>query len=113
MYKVWKEKWLEALRSGKYKQGKNHLQDNDNNFCCLGVLCDIYDPSKWEKIFNVADAYTYNRESSSILPENIAYILGIGRFGYYVEEGTLFSLTELNDQGSTFSEIADVIEKHF
>ena len=36
-------KWVEALRSGKYKQGKISLQ-NANGFCCLGVACDIFIP---------------------------------------------------------------------
>ena len=34
------DKWVEALRSGKYKQGKSALK-KDDSFCCLGVLCDI------------------------------------------------------------------------
>ena len=36
-----KKKWLEALRSGKYKQGKNELIKATNggfSYCCLGVL---------------------------------------------------------------------------
>lgn len=37
-----KAKWVEALRSGKYKQGKGRLRDTDDNFCCLGVLWDVY-----------------------------------------------------------------------
>lgn len=39
-----KKRWLEALRSGKYQQGKGVLLDKDHNFCCLGVLCDIAGP---------------------------------------------------------------------
>lgn len=35
-----KAKWLAALRSGEYKQGRYCLS-TDNGFCCLGVLCDI------------------------------------------------------------------------
>lgn len=39
-------KWLKALRSGKYKQGRGTLCQIDKNgnesFCCLGVLCDLY-----------------------------------------------------------------------
>jgi hypothetical protein len=34
------DKWTAALRSGKYKQGKNALQAN-GRFCCLGVLCEV------------------------------------------------------------------------
>lgn len=33
------EKWIAALRSGKYKQGKDRLyRVFYNSFCCLGVL---------------------------------------------------------------------------
>jgi len=34
--------WIKALRSGKYKQGQNVLLDEKNRYCCLGVLCDLY-----------------------------------------------------------------------
>jgi hypothetical protein len=33
-----KAKWLEALRSGEYKQATQVLQ-NRRGYCCLGVLC--------------------------------------------------------------------------
>ena len=35
-----KRKWLAALRSGKYLQGRNRLR-RGNRFCCLGVLADV------------------------------------------------------------------------
>lgn len=35
-----KAKWLTALRSGKYKQGKQALSLG-GKFCCLGVLKDV------------------------------------------------------------------------
>lgn len=40
------KKWTKALRSGKYKQGRNRLCGIDSkgnkSYCCLGVLCDLY-----------------------------------------------------------------------
>lgn len=36
-----KEKWLEALKSGKYKQGVGMLYKCGEH-CCLGVLCEIH-----------------------------------------------------------------------
>ena len=43
--KRFKDKWVKALRSKNYKQGKNYLyiQDKSGNFkyCCMGVLCEI------------------------------------------------------------------------
>lgn len=43
-----KQKWLQALRSGSYKQGKHVLRTADNHYCCLGVLCDVVAPELWE-----------------------------------------------------------------
>lgn len=55
MKKEVKEKWLEALRSGKYTQTSSVLRDSADDgkygYCCLGVLCDIYaqeNDMKWE-----------------------------------------------------------------
>jgi len=40
MKKRVKRKWVAALKSGKYKQGKRRLRDRKKH-CCLGVLCEI------------------------------------------------------------------------
>lgn len=42
-----KQRWVSALRSGKYHQGHGCLRDIDNNYCCLGVLADLIDPEAW------------------------------------------------------------------
>lgn len=36
-------KWVKALRSGKYLQGKGKLESEDSppKYCCLGVLCEV------------------------------------------------------------------------
>ena len=36
-----RQKWVKALRSGKYKQGKGYLHHADK-YCCLGVAQDLY-----------------------------------------------------------------------
>lgn len=40
-----KSRWVSALRSGEYAQGRNYLRQIDHQdvpqFCCLGVLCDL------------------------------------------------------------------------
>src|SRR5207245_7569556 len=53
-------RWIEALRSGNWLQGKGALKaplDDDGmndgagkgvGFCCLGVYCDIADPTGWD-----------------------------------------------------------------
>lgn len=37
-----KRRWIEALTSGKYKQGRDQLKSPESEYCCLGVLCDLY-----------------------------------------------------------------------
>lgn len=41
MKKRIKNKWVKALRSGKYQQTTGALREGDS-FCCLGVLCNIH-----------------------------------------------------------------------
>ena len=36
-----KAKWIKALLSGDYKQGKGILKNKKGEYCCLGVLADI------------------------------------------------------------------------
>jgi hypothetical protein len=38
MRRVDRDKWLAALRSGDYKQGRAKLMNSDGSYCCLGVL---------------------------------------------------------------------------
>lgn len=42
-----KVKWLEALRSDRFRQGSGFLKDCDGDNCCLGVLAEIND-IPWE-----------------------------------------------------------------
>jgi hypothetical protein len=51
-----KARWVEALRSGDYKQGPGALHvaakygkadDTHNYYCCLGVQCNLVDPNGW------------------------------------------------------------------
>jgi hypothetical protein len=45
-------KWLEALRSGKYKQGRGQLVLGDA-YCCLGVLCEVAGAKRVDNGFEV------------------------------------------------------------
>jgi predicted nucleotidyltransferase len=122
---VIKEKWINALRSGEYKQGKGCLY-NGESFCCLGVLFDIMtkeNPTKYywgDKRFFEKNKFTYipnnDIDSSGIVLPNFLVedkdidIVKYGSgflFGPYVED----SLWWLNDQNVSFNEIADIIEE--
>lgn len=95
------KKWVAALRSGKYKQGKRQLRAGDA-FCCLGVACDLFDPASWNGC-----SYRYLRLA---LPNEVRDWLGlIETDPYYGKTGRL---SYDNDEGKTFAEIADIIEAH-
>lgn len=110
-----KEKWLEALRSGEYKQTKKHLRD-ENGFCCLGVLCDIHAKETGGEWLGGDDAYTY-QDWGGILPPSVMEWAGLDgadadlpetvRVGYE----TCGTLSSVNDAGASFERIATIIEK--
>lgn len=61
--KKFKDRWVKALRSGKFKQGYGYLCEFDSNgenpiYCCLGVACVIggIHPSDIECYTTITDA---------------------------------------------------------
>lgn len=97
-----KDKWIAALRSGDYVQGRHCLQTWNHKFCCLGVLCDVLDPSKWDK---------YHRWSYSDDDRNKLYSLEISD-GFIPTklQKDLISMNDLHAQ--SFNQIADYIEEN-
>lgn len=117
--------WLDALRSGEYKQGKHALHRlADNSFCCLGVLCDVVVKSDMVDIVveEHSGVSVYNGDALT-LPLAIAEVAQINPFGGLLDGGAVWSsgghlpyreLTEINDYTDlTFNEIADIIEEKF
>jgi hypothetical protein len=99
MNKETRDKWIAALRSGRYAQGKGMLRDVDN-YCCLGVLCDISGLGEWS-----GNSYVANHDSRAfLLPVVVRDTSGLS-------EGRMGELSSMNDRGSAFSEIADYIER--
>ncbi len=105
-----KQKWVSALRSGDYQQTQERLRKEDG-FCCLGVLCDLYikeNNVEWQH--NEVDGYFYEKHFAA-LPPSVVEWSGIADSNPYVNGG-IGTLSGLNDRGSTFNVIADVIEEH-
>ena len=102
-----KSSWLEALRSGRYPQGRGALKSRDLDgsvrYCCLGVLCDLMDPNKWS-LTPASLAYKWDGRAGT-LPDYVKAELGM-------REKT-GKLVVMNDNGcNTFHEIADYVEKN-
>ena len=115
-----KKRWIKALRSGKYKQAKMALKDNQGGMCCLGVLCDVTKREtgghwKGNEFFDKKENANYN---PNLLPDFVANILdmpsnGILKRRYYTTNGYQEALTSLNDNGLSFKQIANIIDKNF
>jgi hypothetical protein len=136
------DKWIAALRSGKYKQTKGYLCV-DKEFtqapitykpghCCLGVLCEIAieEGLEIEKNSSIkllggsnSPSSSYNDEKS-FLPYEVqvwADMHSNDGDGTHIEqeddEGRIYdtrkSLAELNDDGKTFEEIAAAIAENW
>lgn len=113
------EKWVAALRSGKYKQTEGaltHVEDGEPiAHCCLGVACELYVQEHPDELLVETD-YVHQRRvydgHQTELPYKVRKWLGLRTdFGYhYTEEGIERSLADLNDDGRSFEEIAGLIE---
>lgn len=111
MKKKIKALWVAALRSGEYKQGTGQLRDESNNFCCLGVLCNLHaqaHPRLAAKQL-YSGSYMGNEE---FLP------LAVQKWAGFKDEagpelrlkGDFQHLAGMNDSGASFKVIAGVIE---
>ena len=89
------EEWIAALRSGKYKQGKDSLRAG-RNYCCLGVACVLTHP--W-----YLNSEQRQNGDTDLLPDRYAEEFGLNGRDQY-------DLAGRNDNGDSFSEIADYIE---
>lgn len=118
--------WLAALRSGDYKQGRAVLRNSNNEFCCLGVACDLIDHDAWseEPIGDGGDkGYEHplgatNEIGESVVGQNLYYLDEATQDRLHMTEGAVTELGRLNDGNldlvaKTFTEIADIIERDF
>lgn len=114
--------WVQALRSGEYPQGKGRLNRTHSltdmqptGYCCLGVLCDVYNKNtgkgKW--VPNRTFGYTFvaapNDMSATAVPHTVAGWAGLNQYS------ALSHLVELNDSRTMnrdFNGIADWIEEN-
>lgn len=116
-----KEKWVENLLSGKYKQGKECLRLDNNTFCCLGVLCNLYiEENKKEWSINTDGIYSFESEVGCLsdtvlewagLPTVSPLCSGIFRDLVHIDKLET-NLAEINDNGRSFDEIAEIIKEN-
>lgn len=114
-----KQLWIDALRSKKYQQNFGVLKSK-NGYCCLGVLCDLYNietgQGEWEKDtpLNFIKFSTFNEgDNTKYLPEDVVQWAGLNNYNpTVILDNISKTLASLNDEGSSFEEIAKVIEEY-
>lgn len=99
MKKELKDKWVAALRSGKYEQGQNYLRTEKNKYCCLGVLCEV---AGIEPVL-LKDGYHYGTDNAD-LDNDLMNKFGLNR-------DHIYNLIQMNDDDEeSFEAIANYIE---
>lgn len=104
-----KTQWLTALRSGEYEQGQERLHrnygDGRNEYCCLGVLCELAVKEGVTTRTHRGEGYGYGKNADTThLPDEVLKWSGIPG------NGLLSSYINANDSGMDFGGIADMIE---
>lgn len=112
--------WVRALRGGKYSQAFGKLKvfgDGGARHCCLGVLCELYDASMRRSgrrglRREAGDFGAENLdEECSVLPARVQDWSGLRSCtGEFEGRGGIVNLTDMNDGGRTFRQIARIIE---
>lgn len=100
-----KQKWISALKSGKYTQGKGYLKITSsagNHYCCLGVLCEVMEIPSYKPYKLTASSFD---ENTATLSTSL-----LSKAGLTDENQT--DLINMNDEANySFSQIADFIEE--
>lgn len=118
MKKEWADKWIIALRSGEYQQGKGRLRTLKGGFCVLGVLCHIAGevPTPGHEHSELGTVYLYGPEAeSAVLPERVMMKTGMHSNRGYMSDKSMgvLSLSAMNDGGQSFGTMASFIEANW
>lgn len=106
------KKWIEELRSGRWKQHRRSLANADRTaFCGLGVACELAVKAAIIAPPVMLHGISFYGRSHAILPDSVTEWMGLRTHGGYVKlNGQWTSLGDLNDAGWSFDELADFIE---
>lgn len=107
------DKWLAALRSGDYRQNTVGMLNNNGAFCCLGVAAEIF-KDELTSVDRVGNETCYDG-ASVLAPGYVVHALGLYddrgmANNRYDAESYERALTVINDDGTPFAEIADIVE---
>jgi len=117
-----KQKWIDALRSGRYGQTQKVLcrrVDEGIHFCAIGVLSDLYiqeiGKAEWvdwgdEVLDFVWEENFVRRETSGSVAYPVAQWAGLYNGCTILDD--VKKVIGLNDEGTSFPRLASYIETH-
>lgn len=127
MYEDAADAWTTWLRDSSHKQGRSALKrvctsehDDVPQYCCLGGLCEVAISAgvpvrASDKFFTTSNGtkkYLYDGHAD-VLPASVSEWAGLTKFPESDPKLGAFSATIWNDvEKKSFSEIADLIDKH-
>ena len=100
-------RWIEALESGNYKQGRSYLHAIEGGYCCLGVGCSLFlGPGELSYGSDYEPPHEKWDGSSAFASDELVEILGLYGKDGRARDPRLTPLSAMNDQGISFMEIA-------
>lgn len=128
-----KKLWIDALLSGEYEQGRGVLcrvDDGKKEWCCLGVLTDLAIKAGIVMEITMSDSNDPNNPNAVFfddthekLPVKVQQWSGLetdlGEYSYEdinIDDEDIVvdqTLAEDNDNGTTFEQLASIIESYF
>lgn len=109
------ETWLQDLESGDFKQTTENLKDK-YGYCCLGVAAERYAPHLVE--YGTGRSSKGNDYGDQLCDDGLVDKLQLygetGNFQevQYIGDHKFGALTEMNDNGRTFQQIAEFIREY-
>jgi len=121
------EKWVAALRSGEYQQERGYLH-TEHGHCCLGVLCDLHQretgDGEWRPWGSGDAGHSQCYRDGLGIDGEYAPPPGVREWADMEEDPcvrvkqpdgdeTADEIVNLNDQGYSFLQLADLIEEQW
>lgn len=100
--------WIEALKSGRFRQTRRNLCNlQTNSYCALGLACEVYQKQHWdlktEPVYLFGRTYKAYDGQVYFIPEKVKIWLNL-------PQPVLERVIWMNDKGNkSFQEIADYL----
>jgi hypothetical protein len=119
------QKWVDALRSGEFKQGYGQLRDetfnNEYRHCCLGVACEVFRRETGRGAWTDSNDFVVHHEdenlevASSHLPPSVIRWFGLPCKDPLIAGSSSSRYATIRNDADrwTFEQIADGTERTY